>query len=71
MDVINVQNNSQGVTQYNSENGNLGYNGPGTMITGAIPGASDGNPGAFDPNPTFGNDEQEFDRTELLPVGGP
>jgi len=73
-DVINVQNTSQDVTSYNNQNGNLGSTGPNTMITGAIPGASDGNPGAFDPDPTFASDEQEFpefDRTELIPVGGP
>lgn len=73
-DVINIQNTSQDVTSYNNQNGNLGSTGPNTMITGAIPGASDGNPGAFDPDPTFASDEQEFpefDRTELLPVGGP
>ena len=72
-DVINVQNSSQGVTQFNNQNGNLGTTGPNTMITGAIPGASDGNPGAFDPNPTFGNDGHEFPEfdEEVLPVGGP
>tara|TARA_R110000796_G_scaffold69821_1_gene158928 strand:+ start:679 stop:1911 length:1233 start_codon:yes stop_codon:yes gene_type:complete len=75
MDVINVQNNSTGVTQYNSENGNLGYNGPGTMITGAQDGASDGNPGAFNSDPTLAGDRtDEFDPnlipTFSEPVGG-
>jgi len=67
-DVINVQNTSQDVTSYNNQNGNLGSTGPSTMITGAIDGASDGNPGAFDPDPTFAEPEMQ---TRPLPVTNP
>ena len=57
-DVIDVQNASLDTTNYNNQNGNLGTPGPGTMTTGAMPGASDGNPGAFTSDPTLsGQDE--------------
>ena len=57
-DVIDVQNASLDTTNYNNQNGNLGSPGPGTMTTGAMPGASDGNPGAFTSDPTLsGQDE--------------
>ena len=57
-DVIDVQNASLDTTNYNNQNGNLGTPGPGTMTTGAMPGASDGNPGAFTSAPTLsGQDE--------------
>ena len=52
-DVIDVQNASLDTTNYNNQNGNLGTPGPGTMTTGAMPGASDGNPGAFTSDPTM------------------
>ena len=52
-DVIDVQNASLDTTNYNNQNGNLGSPGPGTMTTGAMPGASDGNPGAFTSDPTM------------------
>ena len=52
-DVIDVQNASLDNTNYNNQNGNLGSPGPGTMTTGAMPGASDGNPGAFTSDPTM------------------
>ena len=52
-DVIDIQNASLDTTNYNNQNGNLGTPGPGTMVTGAMPGASDGNPGAFNPDPTL------------------
>ena len=56
------------ITQFNNDNGNLGTAGPDTMITGAIPGASDGNPGAFNPDPTFGSDGNT---TPPPPIGDP
>ena len=57
-DVIDVQNASLDTTNYNNQNGNLGSPGPNTMTTGAMPGASDGNPGAFTSDPTLsGQDE--------------
>ena len=57
-DVIDVQNASLDTTNYNNQNGNLGSPGPSTMTTGAMPGASDGNPGAFTSAPTLsGQDE--------------
>ena len=57
-DVIDVQNASLDTTNYNNQNGNLGSPGPDTMTTGAMPGASDGNPGAFTSDPTLsGQDE--------------
>ena len=57
-DVIDVQNASLDTTNYNNQNGNLGTPGPSTMTTGAMPGASDGNPGAFTSDPTLsGQDE--------------
>ena len=57
-DVIDVQNSSLDTTNYNNQNGNLGTPGPSTMTTGAMPGASDGNPGAFTSDPTLsGQDE--------------
>ena len=57
-DVIDVQNSSLNTTNYNNQNGNLGTPGPSTMTTGAMPGASDGNPGAFTSDPTLsGQDE--------------
>ena len=52
-DVIDVQNASLDTTNYNNQNGNLGNTGPGTMTTGAMPGASDGNPGPFTSDPTL------------------
>ena len=52
-DVIDVQNASLDTTNYNNQNGNLGSPGPNTMTTGAMPGASDGNPGAFTSDPTM------------------
>ena len=52
-DVIDVQNSSLNTTNYNNQNGNLGTPGPSTMTTGAMPGASDGNPGAFTSDPTM------------------
>ena len=52
-DVIDVQNASLDTTNYNNQNGNLGSPGPSTMTTGAMPGASDGNPGAFTSDPTM------------------
>jgi len=55
-DVITIQNASLDTTNYNNQNGNLGTTGPATMTTGAMPGASDGNPGAFNPDPTFSGD---------------
>jgi len=54
-DVVEIQNASLDTTNYNNQNGNLGSPGPGTMVTGAIPGASDGNPGEFNPDPTLSN----------------
>jgi hypothetical protein len=54
-EVIAAQDASIDITQFNNDNGNLGTPGPDTMITGAIPGASDGNPGAFNPDPTLAN----------------
>lgn len=54
-DVVEIQNASLDATNYNNQNGNLGSPGPGTMVTGAIPGASDGNPGEFNPDPTLSN----------------
>ena len=57
-DVIDVQNASLDTTNYNNQNGTLGSPGPSTMTTGAMPGASDGNPGAFTSDPTLsGQDE--------------
>ena len=57
-DVIDIQNASLDTTNYNNQNGNLGSPGPSTMTTGAMPGASDGNPGAFTSDPTLsGQDE--------------
>ena len=57
-DVLDVQNASLDTTNYNNQNGNLGSPGPSTMTTGAMPGASDGNPGAFTSDPTLsGQDE--------------
>ena len=57
-DVIDVQNASLDTTNYNNQNGNLGTPGPDQMTTGAMPGASDGNPGAFTSDPTLsGQDE--------------
>ena len=52
-EVVVAQDASIDITQFNNDNGNLGTPGPDTMITGEIPGASDGNPGAFDPDPTL------------------
>ena len=57
-DVIDVQNASLDTTNYNNQNGNLGTPGPGTMTTGAMPGASDGNPGAFTSDPTLSGQGQ-------------
>ena len=57
-DVIDVQNASLDTTNYNNQNGNLGSPGPGTMTTGAMPGASDGNPGAFTSDPTLSGQGQ-------------
>lgn len=54
-DVVDIQNASLDTTNYNNQNGNLGSPGPGTMVTGAIPGASDGNPGEFNSDPTLSN----------------
>lgn len=54
-DVVDIQNASLDTTNYNNQNGNLGSPGPGTMVTGAIPGASDGNPGEFTSDPTLSN----------------
>ena len=55
-DVITIQNSSLDTTNYNNQNGNLGTTGPATMTTGAMPGASDGNPGAFESSPTLSGD---------------
>ncbi len=52
-DVIEIQNASLDTTNYNNQNGTLGSPGPDTLLTGAIPGASDGNPGPFNPDPTL------------------
>ncbi len=52
-DVIEIQNASLDTTNYNNQNGTLGSPGPDTLVTGAIPGASDGNPGPFNPDPTL------------------
>jgi len=38
------------------------------MVTGAIPGASDGNPGPFNPDPTLSSPEMQ---TRPLPVTNP
>ena len=57
-DVIDVQNASLDTTNYNNQNGNLGTPGPATMTTGAMPGASDGNPGAFTSDPTLSGQGQ-------------
>ncbi len=67
-DVIQVQNASLDTTNYNNQNGALGNPGPNTMITGAIPGASDGNPGPFNPDPTLSSPEMQ---TRPLPVTNP
>lgn len=67
-DVIQVQNASLDTTNYNNQNGALGNPGPDTMITGAIPGASDGNPGPFNPDPTLSSPEMQ---TRPLPVTNP
>lgn len=67
-DVIEIQNASLDTTNYNNQNGALGSTGPGTMVTGAIPGASDGNPGPFNPDPTFAEPEMQ---TRPLPVTNP
>jgi len=55
-EVIVTQDASIDITQFNNDNGNLGSTGPSTMVTGAMNGASDGNPGAFNPDPTFSGD---------------
>jgi len=71
-EVIIAQDASLDITQYNNQNGNLGTTGPNTMITGAIPGASDGNPGAFNPDPTFSSGGHS--ETVLMPpplIGDP
>ena len=52
-DVIEIQNASLGTTNYNNQNGALGSQGPSQMTTGAMPGASDGNPGEFTSDPTL------------------
>ena len=57
-DVIDVQNASLDTTNYNNQNGNLGSPGPNTMTTGAMPGASDGNPGAFTSDPTLSRQDE-------------
>ena len=67
-DVIHVQNASLDATNYNNQNGALGSPGPDTMVTGAIPGASDGNPGEFNPDPTLSTPEMQ---TRPLPVTNP
>jgi len=67
-DVIHVQNASLDATNYNNQNGALGSPGPDTMVTGAIPGASDGNPGEFNPDPTLSSPEMQ---TRPLPVTNP
>jgi len=67
-DVIQIQNASLDTTNYNNQNGALGSPGPDTMVTGAIPGASDGNPGAFDPDPTLSSPEMQ---TRPAPVTQP
>jgi len=67
-DVIEIQNASLGTTNYNNQNGSLGSTGPDTMVTGAIPGASDGNPGPFNPDPTLSSPEMQ---TRPLPVTNP
>ena len=58
-DVIEIQNASLDTTNYNNQNGALGSTGPDTMVTGAIPGASDGNPGEFNPDPTLSSPEMQ------------
>lgn len=67
-DVVEIQNASLDTTNYNNQNGSLGSPGPGTMVTGAIPGASDGNPGEFNPDPTLSTPEMQ---TRPLPVTNP
>ncbi len=67
-DVIQIQNASLDTTNYNNQNGALGSPGPDTMVTGAIPGASDGNPGAFNPDPTLSSPEMQ---TRPVPVTQP
>ncbi len=67
-DVIQVQNASLDTTNYNNQNGALGSPGPDTMVTGAIPGASDGNPGEFNPDPSLSNSGMQ---TKPLPVINP
>jgi hypothetical protein len=67
-DVIEIQNASLEPTNYNNQNGSLGSTGPSTMVTGAIPGASDGNPGPFNPDPTLSSPEMQ---TRPLPVTNP
>ena len=66
-DVITIQNASLDVTNYNNQNGNLGSQGPDQMTTGAMPGASDGNPGAFNPDPTLSNSEE----SQVIPMPRP
>jgi hypothetical protein len=67
-DVIEIQNASLDTTSYNNQNGTLGSPGPSTLTTGAIPGASDGNPGQFNPDPTLSSPEMQ---TKPLPVTNP
>ena len=57
-DVIEIQNASLGTTNYNNQNGALGSQGPSQMTTGAMPGASDGNPGEFTSDPTLSGQEE-------------
>ena len=66
-DVITIQNASLDTTNYNNQNGNLGSQGPDQMTTGAMPGASDGNPGEFDPDPTLSNSEE----SQVIPMPRP
>jgi len=67
-DVIEIQNASLDTTSYNNQNGILGSPGPSTLTTGAIPGASDGNPGEFNSDPTLSSPEMQ---TRPLPVTNP
>jgi hypothetical protein len=66
-DVITIQNASLDTTNYNNQNGNLGSQGPDQMTTGAMPGASDGNPGEFNPDPTLSNSEE----SQVIPMPRP
>ena len=66
-DVITIQNASLDTTNYNNQNGNLGSPGPDQMTTGAMPGASDGNPGEFNPDPTLSNSEE----SQVIPMPRP